>query len=118
SGCGAGAAWPGSAFDWSSHVETRPVAFQDFPRCGPDYTRATYDSKLVRYFEDSTWLTTAAANVGQSSVDDGITPATAAAMTRCGVDLISMDQLQPGDERLAALVWSWAPGEPGAAGGC
>ena len=117
SGCGEGAAWHGVAFDWSSHVEERPHGFQDFPRCGPDYDRAAYDTKLVRYYEDSTWLTTAGANVGQSSLDDGITPATAAAMTRCGVDLIGLDQLQPGDERLGALVWSWAPGEP-SAGGC
>src|SRR3954451_21840704 len=118
SGCGAGAAWPGVAFDWSSHVEERPHGYQDFPRCGPDYDRATYDARLVRYYEDSTWLTTAASNAGQATVDDGITPATAAAMTRCGVDLISLDQLQPGDARLPALVWSWAPGEPAAASGC
>src|SRR4051794_9505193 len=117
SGCGVGAAWHGVAFDWSAHAEERPHGFQDFPRCGPDYDRATYDAKLVRYYEDSTWLTTAGANAGQATVDDGITPATAAAMTRCGVDLIGLDQLQPGDQRLAALVWSWAPGEPGA-GGC
>src|SRR4051794_30982453 len=117
SGCGQGTAWHGAAFDWSSHVEERPHGFQDFPRCGPDYDRATYNAKLVRYYEDSTWLTTAGSNVGQTTVDDGITPATAAAMTRCGVDLIGLDQLQPGDARLAALVWSWAPGEPHA-GGC
>ena len=33
-------------------------------------------------------------------------------MTRCGVDLFGFDQLLPGDGRLAALVWSWAPDEP------
>ena len=118
SGCGEGAAWRGQAFDWSSHVEERPHGFQDFPRCGPDYDRATYDTRLVRYYEDSTWLTTAGSNAGQSTVDDGITPATAAAMARCGVDLIGLDQLQPADDRLAALVWSWAPGEPSRASGC
>jgi hypothetical protein len=34
-------------------------------------------------------------------------------MARCGVDLFGLDQLTAGDPRLDALVWSWAPGEPG-----
>jgi hypothetical protein len=38
-------------------------------------------------------------------------------MTRCGVDLLGFDQLVPGDGRLDAVAWSWAPGEP-ARGGC
>jgi hypothetical protein len=118
SSCGAGTAWPGVAYDWSSaHVETRPVGFQAFPSCGPDFSRATYDRTLVRYFEDSTGLTAAASQVGAATADDGITPATAAAMARCGVDLVGLDQLMPQDGRLDALVWSWAPGEPRAGAG-
>jgi hypothetical protein len=39
-------------------------------------------------------------------------------MARCGVDLTGLDQLLPFDGRLAALVWSWAPDEPAAAGDC
>ncbi len=118
SGCRAGTAWPGVVYDWSSaHVETRPVGFQAFPSCGPDFSRATYDRTLVRYFEDSTGLTAGAAQVGAATPDDGITPATAAAMARCGVDLVGLDQLMPQDGRLDALVWSWAPGEPRAGAG-
>ncbi len=114
SGCGPAGAinWRSVAFDWSSHVEERPHGYQDYPNCGPDYSRATYDSKLVRYYEDSTWLTTSTAQLGQSTVDDGITQQTAAAMERCGVDMINFDQLVPGDGRLTSLVWSWKPGEP------
>src|SRR3954469_8600450 len=115
SGCGAGAAWPGIAFDWSAHVENgSPAAFRDFPDCGPDHTRAVYDSTLVRYFEDSTWLS-ATVDGGEPG---GLTPQVAAAMMRCGVDLVGLDQLLPHDGRLDALVWSWAPGEPSAATGC
>ncbi len=117
SGCGAGAAWASQIFTWRQHRETRPVGYTDFPGCGRDFDRATYDSTIIRYFEDSTWLTAQAAPLGLSSTDDGITPATAAAMARCGVDLTGMDQLLPGDGRLASLVWSWAPGQP-AAGDC
>ena len=119
SGCGVGAAWPAVAFDWSSpvHVESRPRGFRDFPDCGPDFDRATYESRIVRYFEDSTALTAGASTIGAQTVDDGITPATAAAMARCGVDLTGLDQLLPGDGRLDALVWSWERDEPAPGGG-
>jgi hypothetical protein len=114
SGCGEGAAWPGIAFDWSAHVENgSPAAFKDFPDCGPDHTRAVYDSALVRYFEDSTWLS-ATVDGGEPG---GLTPAIAGAMARCGVDLLGMDQLLPHDGRLDALVWSWAQDEPRAGAG-
>jgi hypothetical protein len=41
-----------------------------------------------------------------------MTPETTAAMARCGIDHIGFDQLLPGDGRLEALVWSWAPSQP------
>jgi hypothetical protein len=113
SDCGEGAAWQAAAFKWDEHVESRPVGYQDFPACGPDFDRATYDATLVRYFEDSTGLTNGAAYLGAASRDEGITPQTAAAMWRCGVDLLGMDQLLPGDGRLEALVWTWADAQPG-----
>jgi len=87
--------------------------YRDFPDCGPDFGGATYDDEMVRYFEDSTKVTAGGSGVGATTGDDGITPATAAATARCGVDLVGLDQLTVGDARLDALVWSWAPGEPG-----
>ncbi|MEA2272342.1 MAG: hypothetical protein QOI98_1050, partial [Solirubrobacteraceae bacterium] len=112
SGCGTTAGWRSLVFDWNAHVEERPKGYQDYPSCGPNFTRAVYDSNLVRYYEDSTWLTTAGSVIGQSSIDDGIPPATAAAMTRCGVDLTGFDQLRPDDGRLEASIWSWGKDEP------
>jgi hypothetical protein len=114
SDCGEGTAWPAVAFNWDSHVEDRPVDYEDFPDCGPDYTREVYDERFVRYYEDSTALTNQVGPpTGIATPDDGITPETAAAMARCGVDLIGLDQLSgPSDPRLEALVWSWAPDEP------
>jgi hypothetical protein len=114
-GCGVGAAYQGVAFSWDKHVETRPVGFAGPPGCGPDFPRATWDSTLVRYYEDSTFLTDGASYVGQSTRDDGLTPATTTALVRCGVDLLGFDQLLPEDGRLEAAAWSWAhppPGEP------
>jgi hypothetical protein len=119
SSCGQGSGWPAVAFDWSKkHEEKRPIGYQDFPGCGPDFTRAEYEATMIRYFEDSTQVTAGASQVGQATPDDGITPATAAAMARCGVDLLGMDQLERDDPRFAALVWSWAPGQPARSHGC
>jgi hypothetical protein len=112
SGCGMGSGWPGVAYDGGDRAETRPVGYKDFPDCGPDYTRADYDTKLIRYFEDSTYVTRGGSVGGVSTLDDGITEPTAAAMARCGVDLLGLDQVTSDDPRFAALVWSWAPGEP------
>ena len=117
--CGQGTAWPAVAFDWSeTHEEERPRGYEDFPGCGPDFTRAEYDATLIRYFEDSTRVTNTGASAGAATRDDGITERTAGAMARCGVDLLGMDQVERTDPRFAALVWSWAPGQPKRARGC
>jgi hypothetical protein len=109
SSCGVGSAWPSVVFDWEDHLETRLETFSDFPQCGTDFTRAEYDATQVRYFED-----------GRPSQrnEPRITPEIAAQMARCGVDLLGLDQLAPNDPRLAALVWSWAEGQPDKNGKC
>ncbi|HEV2814400.1 MAG TPA: hypothetical protein VGW10_14185 [Solirubrobacteraceae bacterium] len=112
SNCGAGAAWRSWSFGWSDHEETRPRNYS----CHADFDQATHDRAIVRYFEDDTWLTSAASNTGAASRDDGIDAETAAEMIRCGVDLLGMDQLTADDARLDALVWSWAQGEDVGAG--
>ena len=113
SDCGVGTAWPGTIFSWDQHQEERPRGITDFPECGPDFTREEFDSSIIRYFEDRTQLTAA---VGVP--DDGLTPPTVAAMTRCGVDLIGMDKLQADDGRLEAAVWSWARKQPAGRSRC
>ncbi len=114
SDCGPGTGWATVAFNWDSHVESRPVDYADFPDCGPDYDRATYDTKFVRYYEDSTALTNVVGPpTGVATPDDGITPPTAAAMVRCGVDLIGFDQFTgTADPRLEGVVWSWQVNRP------
>lgn len=106
SGCGKGVAWHSLAFSWESHLEARPHGFEDFPSCGPDYAKSQYRASLIRYYEDST------RTAATSGTDDGLTPETAAAMARCGVDLFGFDQLEPFDGRLEGAVWSWATDEP------
>jgi hypothetical protein len=112
SDCGPGTGWNAVAHVWSEHRESRPQGFEGFPACGPDFTRAEFDARLIRYYEDSTFLTSGASEVGATSRDDGLTPETTGAMARCGVELLGFDQLVPGDGRLEALAWSWASGVP------
>lgn len=107
SNCGPSQRWGSVVFTWERHEESRPFGFQDFPYCGPDYSREDYERKLIRYYEDATQLTQHA-----GTPDDGIDINTAAAMSRCGVDLVHLDMLDHDDPRLLGLVWSWAPGEP------
>lgn len=110
SACGAGSAWRSLVFDYATK-NVQNDGFTPYPACGHD--RATYGTKWVRYFEDSTWLSAMANGAGP-----GITAADVAEMTRCGVNMVSLDQLTPNDARLPAFVWSWAQGEPSLVGGC
>ena len=109
---GGGDKFRSQVFTWNSHTEETPHDFKAFPDCGPNYKRADYDTKLVRYYEDSTWLSAGQSAATNDPEGEGLTPADVQAMTRCGVDLFGFDQLQPGDGRLDAAVWSWDDGQP------
>jgi hypothetical protein len=112
--CGEGNRWQGYVFDeLPRKTGADNSALRDFPDCGPDFTRAQYDQQVIRYYEDSTQLSKSV-NGGSDPIDAPL----AARMTRCGVDLIGLDFLARGDPRLAAQVWSWAPGQPAARGSC
>lgn len=106
--CGLGSRWPAAVHDESRRLTgSGNAALRPFPDCGPDFTRAQYDASPIRYYEDSTQV-----SATTSGRTDPLTAPIAARMIRCGVDIVGFDQLTVGDPRLAALVWSWAPGEP------
>ena len=73
--------------------------------CDTERGQQSYDTSFVRRYEDSTGLSLAA--TGGSY----ISPAVAAAMVRCGVNMPGLDQLHPADGRLPAFVWSWREGD-------
>ncbi|MEY2452963.1 MAG: hypothetical protein QOD92_2537 [Acidimicrobiaceae bacterium] len=113
SGCGASGsapAWQSTVFDDSVRSEEGNSSFAGYPACsGSSVTGADYGSKLVRFYEDSTFVSTAVAGGDpghRMTVDD------VRGMVRCGVNLFGLDQLDPSDPRLEAMVWSWAPNEP------
>lgn len=106
--CGEGARWQGYVHDDRQRLTASTNApFRDFPDCGPDYARAEFDSRQVRYYEDATGL-----GAATGSGHGRIAPPLVGRMTRCGVDLIGFDLLGRGDARVAAQVWSWGAGEP------
>ncbi len=112
--------WGSRVFEWdSAHVEGgSTAAYRPFPLCDATYPRPVYTSKLVRYFEDSTFVATAVDPTTPADDPGRLTPEKVAAMTTCGVTLFGFDQLLPGDGRLAATLWSWADGEPRLPAGC
>lgn len=86
----------------------------DYPSYPCQSERATknYDVNWIRYWGDETGLSNGAGQGGDVTLND------ARNMVRCGVNMIGLDNLVPFDERLAKLVWSWAPDEPKLPGGC
>jgi hypothetical protein len=112
SGCGSGdtGAWGSTVFDDSVRSEEGNPAFAGYPACtSPSVKAADYGTKLVRFYEDSTLVSTAVAqgDPGHRMTVDGVRD-----MVRCGVNLFGLDQLDPSDPRLEAMVWSWAANEP------
>ena len=99
SDCGSGA-WAQNVFSWKGDVSDEsgsPVAAGACPDM--DYAR-----RLVRKYEDSTWVSaTAAGGSGGWITGDHVRK-----MMACGVDLIGFDQILPFDGRLEGAVWTWA----------
>jgi hypothetical protein len=113
--------WASDVYSWDdNHVESGSTpGYRAFPACDSTYSRSVYDSKFVRYFEDSTFVS-AAVNPTQSPAqaeDQMLTPPRVADMTRCGVNLFGLDQILPGDGRIEASIWSWSKDEPNSSAG-
>jgi hypothetical protein len=119
----------GAATSWGALVHERGPRWDesgdpdsyDASACAADQSARQNDTTFRRSFEDSTWVAAMAGSNPVTSSLGGtshITAQTAADMVRCGVNIIGLDQLTPDDSRLAALVWSWAPDQLAAAGGC
>jgi hypothetical protein len=110
--------WSSVVFDWNKvHVESgSTAAYKAFPDCDATYKRDVYDAKLVRYYEDSTFVATAIDPTTPASDPEALTAEKAGFMIRCGVNLFGFDQLLPDDGRIAATIWSWRRHQPKGAG--
>lgn len=112
---------PGAWGDWvhvrgGRWIESGLGFGDDYPAFGePCLERReaqSYDENWIRHWGDETGLSNGAGQGGDVTLND------ARNMVRCGVNMIGLDNLVPFDERLAKLVWSWAPDEPKLPGGC
>src|SRR4051794_19479968 len=113
--------WASDVYGWDdNHVESGSTPeYRAFPACDATYPRSVYDSKFVRYYEDSTFVSAATdpAESPAQAQDQMLTPERVANMTRCGVNLFGFDQLLPQDGRIEASIWSWAENQPDPQGG-
>jgi len=106
-------AWNSTVFDDSVRAEE---GNPEFANCtSPSVHAEDYGTKLVRFYEDSTFISAAA-----SGGDPGrrLTVDEIGEMVACGVNLFGLDQVDPSDPRLDAMVWSWAANEPAAGASC
>jgi hypothetical protein len=115
------AGWSSDVFGWDQvHRESGSTPeYQPFPACDATYGPSVYADHLVRYFEDSTFVSAAVSPSESPAQDraDSLTPDKVASMVRCGVNLFGFDQLLPDDGRIEASIWSWAPDQPDASVG-
>lgn len=79
---------------------------------GKGFTRNTYNTYLVRYFEDRTILGAAHANA-TGNPQEHLNAADVEAVLKCGANLPGLDHLgYEGGNRFTATVWSWDVNEP------
>jgi hypothetical protein len=108
--------WARDVYGWDDvHVESGSTPdYKPFPACDASYGRDVYDSKLVRYYEDSTFVATAIDPTQTPAEHEAgaLTPDKVGSMVRCGVGLFGFDQILPHDGRISASIWSWAKNEP------
>jgi hypothetical protein len=109
--CGPGA-WGSWVFErgpqWDETGSGFGNDFPAFPACRTGSFGDRMATHFMRDYEDSTWLSAMTGGGGELTLTE------AQRMVRCGVNWIGFDQLRPSDPRLAALIWSWAPGQPAA----
>jgi hypothetical protein len=111
--CGPGSGWNHWVFTrgdkWNEGGNPTTYGDKD---CAADIAAHEAHAVFRRWYEESPFLE---AVMGATQT---FTPRATRRMVACGVNLTGFDQLLPTDGRLKAFVWSWAPGQPGARGGC
>ncbi|ETW25505.1 hypothetical protein [Mycobacterium gastri] len=113
--------WSADVFNWNPvEVESnRSSGYQPYPACDPNFNRTVYDTKIVRYYEDTTFVSSLADPTMPPINPNALSPSKVQSMTNCGVQMFGFDQILPEDGRIQASLWSWAPDEPRAnAGSC
>lgn len=110
--------WNTHVYGWKGNTSAEAGNSTGYT-CASPISADKYQTHLVRFFEDSTFVSSVTApNQGMTARRAGaLTPDKVTAMMACGVNLFGFDQYAPGDGRLEATIWSWAPGQPDASAG-
>lgn len=106
--------WGSTVFNWrGEEVESGSTFdYQPYPKCDATYGPSVYATSIVRYYEDSTFISALINPSRPPTNPEALTPPKAQSMTNCGVNLFGFDQLLPEDGRIQGTLWSWAPDEP------
>lgn len=112
--------WPSLVFHrdnrgvWDETSSPEGNDYPSYPACiESERIPKSYNTTWIRFYEDHTWLSAMVAGRRKATQ---VTPEDARNMARCGVNMPGFDNLYQFDERLVALVWSWAVDEPAAPG--
>ncbi|HEU4360594.1 MAG TPA: Ig-like domain-containing protein [Mycobacterium sp.] len=109
SGCGHDpTGWDSIIFNESNRLQDEANAFgnSQYPNC--HFTREQYQTSWTRFYDSSTLLD---ALTGAGSAQP-VPPAEIQQMVRCGVNMPSINFLDPHTGQLEAFVWSWSYGQP------
>jgi hypothetical protein len=113
--------WAPDVFAWDQdHLESGDTSkYKPYPDCDATYSNRDYATQLIRYYEDSTFVSAGVDPEETPEEFDAnrLTPDKVGWMASCGVNLFGFDQILPDDGRLRATIWSWAPNQPDAAVG-
>lgn len=92
----------------SSFIDAQVNYFKPAPDCGAQrvFGADPEHTSLWRIYEDQTWIGRTIKGSEPLTVD------AVKAVQQCPINWIGFDMLKVEDERLAAAIWSWAPGYP------
>lgn len=111
--------WGSAVFNWEGQELQSGSTFdyQPFPKCDASYSAPVYANNIIRYYEDSTFISALINPSRPPNNPAALTPTKAQSMTNCGVNLFGFDQLLPEDGRIQGTLWSFAQDEPRAGAG-
>ncbi len=107
-GCGHDAGWDAIVFNEGNRLQAEGAAFgnSQYPDCY--FTREQYQTSWTRFYDSST-LIDALSGAGPAQP---MSPSQIHQMVRCGVNMPSINFLDPHAGQGEAFVWSWSYGQP------
>lgn len=108
SGCGNNDAWDAIIHSEANRLQGPSTDFGNthYPDCV--FTRKQHHDSWTRFYDSSTLIDA----VSGSGTARPVTPEQIRQMVRCGVNMPSINFLNPHTTQLQSFIWSWADGQP------